>query len=521
MWQRAIVEPNAGFSSEEYILWLVDYGHPVQGKPHNVRKLNREFARYSFGNVVKAGIACIMPAEEEIDFFNQTSVYVMAKHWPACIVKNLEEFLENAQSIFFTQEFEGEDGHVFGDLTVTSVDGGECSVRQVLLNSNYVKVVDGPVFLSTLQRAETLNFDPWMNNRGHSTFHITRSEPRKVLETVKPQKLENPHVERVAQEQAQAKVSGWLERNYDENTRDVVTVSALTEESDEEPDGACGLPPRHAQKIMEDDDEMPSLVKSKPPPPPAFIKAKLPPNLNAKRPDGRHSSSPQSSMKSNHKSDVDEEDNVPNMPILITNIPRHIQPKSLAIGGRPPGIPESEPAESEKDWSIKPIASNLVAINSTDQLMLNLREKVEKRKQLAAAQTEPPAPAAPKPLLNLIPHDYASIMTASNAAKGGQLRIPKAKPLPKVEEHEPKKPMKETSSRVSSSSSSGKLDALLRNMNIGKIVQQNKPIRAKNSDDEKDDEITPMTEAYKNLINNEEQLTFNWKVTGRQHDEEG
>lgn len=492
---ESIRQPVPSNPELDIIVWALDYGFAIQVKDEYIRKLSKPFSDQTFTHVVKFGIACIMPAEEEIDFINLKPIFVMTKMWPECIVTQLAKLLDDSQSIEFSQELSKGD-HQFGDLQVTLVNGDKRSVRQLLLCSSYVKIIDGPEFLPAVQKYNTTNFESWTNNRGHSIFQSYASDLHRVVESPSVRDVEVPAIAQL--KVSYQKVDSWLEQNCTANTGLTETIQAPStidaEEQLKDIGGISGLDP------------------------PSGVDKKLPlPELSS------------SDDKEKLQSSSDDEEELPKGPILITNYQSKQKPEPVVND-----MPSIEAPNPEKPTNSSPNqqqASKSKAIDSTkDKVHEILQRLKQKRVEVSQAKTSSKTEVIQKPTQNLenkklsglIPHDMAPVKLMADAVKNSKKapRPPKAKPLPPPEPKPVKKPLPAKEVPKSSSATS-KLDAIVAQMNLDKIVRQKREEPKQVCNEEANVENSQLHDTYKMLINNEEQLTFNWKVNARLHDDDG
>lgn len=171
-WHRAIVDYiydllNAHEDEELYILWLVDYGYPVQAHQKSLKKLQQEFLQPAcFGNVIKAGIGNIIPCKKIFDFESDCMKEKVADAWDSSTLKDVQMMLQNALSITFNVQTQI-DGHTFGDVSI-DYKGKIHNIRGILEKYPYVMDLKSREFFQTIQKLNTTNIERYKDNQGHS-----------------------------------------------------------------------------------------------------------------------------------------------------------------------------------------------------------------------------------------------------------------------------------------------------------------------------------------------------------------
>lgn len=169
-WNRAIVDYHFKFydkTDENYVIWLVDLGHPLCVTGFYLRPLDPKFSgRKLSSNVIKVGVLNVLPVSQEYDFLNECSFQLMAEMWDSIVVRTFKDSLEFSSSIEFKAECSVGD-HYFGKIMIEDVDGETKDAIEILTGTEYAcEEPNEGVFMKELLKIGTISFERYHDNNG-------------------------------------------------------------------------------------------------------------------------------------------------------------------------------------------------------------------------------------------------------------------------------------------------------------------------------------------------------------------
>lgn len=184
-WFRAVVDHI--YDDSSYILWLTDYGYAVHAYKNQVQRLKNRFHEpETFGNVLKVGVANVVPASIEYDFIKLTTRMEVEEKWNEKVVVNVKRLLEDATVIKFEKKLRTND-HVFGKILIETSDGTVVDLAHSLSHSPFaVKSKGTSDFSKELKRVQTVDI-----KRYEHIFDQNNSKPETSIVEKKIPKAKN------------------------------------------------------------------------------------------------------------------------------------------------------------------------------------------------------------------------------------------------------------------------------------------------------------------------------------------
>lgn len=112
------------YDDSSYILWLTDYGYAVHSYKNTIRKLKKQFQLpETFGNVIKVGVANVLPATCKYDFVTTNLEKEIVDTWNETAIDNVKKLLQDAVTISFEKRLCRTGDHLFGKVLVETSEG--------------------------------------------------------------------------------------------------------------------------------------------------------------------------------------------------------------------------------------------------------------------------------------------------------------------------------------------------------------------------------------------------------------
>ncbi|XP_037882051.1 putative ATP-dependent RNA helicase SoYb [Glossina fuscipes] len=217
---RAEILGEAGWQ-KEFIVWALDYGFPFRTKEEYVFRLPTKMTR-QIDHIRCGGLANILPAETEYDDMEGKLVLVKKDNWRQNACDILDQFLMDAASITFVEEFKSPGNRCWGNLIVGNHKGRFFDARERLLSAK-LALEEPTKFQEIIPKLKTISILQYLSNNGRLTKK-TNTIRGKITDLCVVQNSTS-----AIDENAKRKVEDWRARNKRQN--DLIDVATVTESS--------------------------------------------------------------------------------------------------------------------------------------------------------------------------------------------------------------------------------------------------------------------------------------------------
>ncbi|KAL9886538.1 uncharacterized protein ACN427_012402 isoform 1-T2 [Glossina fuscipes fuscipes] len=217
---RAEILGEAGWQ-KEFIVWALDYGFPFRTKEEYVLRLSTKMTR-QIDHIRCGGLANILPAETEYDDMEGKLVLVKKDNWRQNACDILDQFLMDAASITFVEEFKSPGNRCWGNLIVGNHKGRFFDAREILLSAK-LALEEPTKFQEIIPKLKTISILQYLSNNGRLTKK-TNTIRGKITDLCVVQNSTS-----AIDDNAKRKVEDWRARNKRQN--DLIDVASVTESS--------------------------------------------------------------------------------------------------------------------------------------------------------------------------------------------------------------------------------------------------------------------------------------------------
>ncbi|KAL9873739.1 uncharacterized protein ACN2A1_013985 [Glossina fuscipes fuscipes] len=206
---------------KEFIVWALDYGFPFRTKEEYVLRLSTKMTR-QIDHIRCGGLANILPAETDYDDMEGKLVLVKKDNWRQNACDILDQFLMDAASITFVEEFKSPGNRCWGNLIVRNHKGRFFDAREILLSAK-LALEEPTKFQEIIPKLKTISILQYLSNNGRLTKK-TNTIRGKITDLCVVQNSTS-----AIDDNAKRKVEAWRARNKRQN--DVIDVASVTESS--------------------------------------------------------------------------------------------------------------------------------------------------------------------------------------------------------------------------------------------------------------------------------------------------